>query len=311
MFMLPNGVFGTGISAHKRQADLSDFADELDMIERLGVESIELPTFCMDVVVGGRIRRPQLEALKRACAGRDVGYSVHGPLGINFMDEPYRLPRHMDVLEASLEVAAEVGAEHYVIHSGLAPVQQSAGLEAAYDRQREYLAKAGDVARQLNLVLCVETLFGGHDGKIHASWPSRLAAELRAIGHPNVMATLDFSHSYLQLDFDGGRDRFVEEIKVLAPYARHLHIHDSFGRQDDIWMYDEGERLAFGHGDLHLPVGWGDIPWETLMAECRFPEGVLFNIELKDRYWYAAQEAVDATRALAAKAQVIRTDAAA
>ena len=55
-------------------------------------------------------------------------------------------------------------------------------------------------------------------------------------------------------------------------------------------MFTDGERLAYGHGDLHLPVGWGDIPWNALMAECTFPEGVLFNIELKQRYWYAAQE---------------------
>ncbi len=46
-------------------------------------------------------------------------------------------------------------------------------------------------------------------------------------------------------------------------------------------MFTDGERLAYGHGDLHLPVGWGDIPWDALMAECTFPEGVLFNIELK------------------------------
>lgn len=302
--MLPNGVAGTGITAHKRLNDLSDFADELDMIERLGVEWVELSTFDMDVVVGGRIRRPQLDTLKRACAGRSVGYSVHGPLAINFMDEAYRHPRHMDVLAASLEVAAELGAENYVIHSGLVPVQQGDGIEAAYGRQREALARAGDIARGHGIVLCVETLFAGFDGKGHASSPRRLAAELAAIAHPNVMATIDFSHSWLMLDWEGRRSDFVDEIVALAPWARHLHVHDSFGRQDDIWMYTEGERLAYGHGDLHLPVGWGDIPWETLIAECVFPCGVLFNIELNQRYWYAAQETVDATKALASRARI-------
>jgi sugar phosphate isomerase/epimerase len=309
--MEKNGVAGVGISAHKRADDLSDFGAELDMIEALGVDSIELPTFEMDIVVGGRIRKPQLEALKRACAGRKVGYSVHGPLAINFMHEAWRLPRHLEVLEASLEVAAEVGAGNYVIHSGLVAAQQASGIEAAYGRQRDFLSKGGDIARRLGLVLCVETLFGGYEGKEHATSPSRLAAELEAIGHPNVAATIDFSHSYLKLDFDGRRDAFVDEIKALAPHARHLHIHDSFGRQDDIWMFTEGERLAYGHGDLHLPVGWGDIPWGRLMGECTFPGGVLFNIELNKRYWYAAQECVDATRALASMARTTaRADAA-
>ena len=302
--MLPNGAAGTGITAQKRLNDLSDFGDELDMIEGLGVEWVELSTFDMDVVVGCRIRRPQLEALKRACAGRSVGYSVHGPLAINFMDEAYRQQRHMDVLAASLEVAAELGAGNYVIHSGLAPVQQGDGIEAAYRRQREALSRAGDIARGHGIMLCVETLFAGFEGKGHASSPRRLAAELAAIAHPNVMATINFSHSWLMLDWEGRRGDFVDEIKALAPFARHLHVHDSFGRQDDIWMYTEGERLAYGHGDLHLPVGWGDIPWETLMAECVFPRGVVFNIELNPRYWYAARETVDATRALAGRARI-------
>ncbi|MCG7504545.1 sugar phosphate isomerase/epimerase family protein [Mesorhizobium retamae] len=306
-----SAVTGTGISAHKRANDLSDFAEELDMIEELGVEAIELPTYDMDIVVGGKIRKPQLTALKRACAGRDVVYSVHGPLAINFMDEAYRLPRHFEVLQASLEVAAEVGAEHYVIHSGLMPMQQAAGVEAGYQRQREWLAKSGDIARQHGLILCVETLFAGYEGKGLAASPSRLATELGAINHPNVMATLDFSHAYLKLDFDGRRDEFVEEVKTLAPFSRHLHVHDSFGRQDDIWMFTDGERVAYGHGDLHLPVGWGDIPWDRLMAECEFPDGVLFNIELKERYWYAAQDTVDATKELAEKARFVRTAAAA
>jgi sugar phosphate isomerase/epimerase len=304
--MLSNGALGTGISAHKRANDLSDFGDELDMIEALGVEAIELPTYDMDIVVGGRIRRAQLDALKRACAGRSVAYSVHGPLAINFMDEAWRLPRHFEVLDASLEVAAELGAVNYVIHSGLTFAQQASGIEAALERQRQWLSRAGDVARDLGLVLCVETLFADFDGGQHATAPSRLAAELDAIGHPNVMATLDFSHAYLKLDHDGRRADFIDEVAALAPFARHLHVHDSFGRQDDIWMYTEGERLAYGHGDLHLPVGWGDIPWDALMDACRFPEGVLFNIELKDRYWYAASECVAETRRLAEMARVDR-----
>jgi sugar phosphate isomerase/epimerase len=303
MAMLGNGVLGVGISAHKRANDLSDFDAELDMIEALGVDAVELPTYDMDLVCGGRIRRTQLEALKRACGARGLTYSVHGPLAINMMDEPYRLPRHRDVLVASLEVAAEIGAGHYVMHSGLAPVQQAAGLEACYARQRQELHWAGDAARQHGLILCVETLFASFDGRQHATAPSRLAAELEAIDHPCVRATIDFGHSYLKLDFDGRRQAFLEEMRRLSPYACHLHVHDGFGRQDDIWMYTEGERLAYGHGDLHLPVGWGDIPWDALMAQCSFPEGVLFNIELNARYWHAAQECVDATRALAVKAR--------
>ncbi len=304
--MMANGALGTGISAHKRANDLGDFAEELDMIEALGVEAIELPTYDMDIVVGGKIRQPQMKALLRATGGRDVAYSVHGPLSINFMDEAWRLPRHMEVLKASLEVAAEVGAEHYVMHAGIVRQQQGNGVEAAYLRQREWLSKAGDIAAEHGLMLCVETLFAGYEGKGLTPTASRLAQELAAINHASVAATLDFSHALLRLDYEGRRDDFLAEVKTIAPWARHLHVHDSFGRQDDIWMFTDGERLAYGHGDLHLPVGWGEIPWDRIVEECEFPEGVLFNIELKERYWYVAQETVDATKRLAGNARTAK-----
>ncbi|MGO4673644.1 sugar phosphate isomerase/epimerase family protein [Bosea sp. 2YAB26] len=298
--MHPNGVRGFGITAPRPKSDLSDFAAILDKVETLGVESTELPIFDMDLIIGGRIRRPHLDLLKRACAGRKLAYSAHGPLAINFFDDPARLPRHFEVLKASLEIAAEVGAVHYVMHSGVMPAQPGEVVEAAYDRQREWLSRAGDVARELELLLCVETMFGGHHGRMHASMPSRLAEELVEIGHSHVWATLDFSHSYLRTGYFGGD--YLSEIKALAPLAKHLHVHDSFGRADAIETYSLSEKLAFGHGDLHLPVGWGDIPWQELMEACVFPDGVLFNIELNPRFWYAADECVAATRALAMQA---------
>lgn len=298
------GAAPVGISAHKRADDLSDFGAELDMIEALGVDTVELPTYDMDIVVGGRIRRAQMDALKRVTTNRAVGYTIHGPLSINFMDDPWRLPRHREVLDASLEVAAEVGAVNYVIHSGLVPQGQSEGMGSARARQREWLAAAGEHAGSMGVVLCVETLFAGYDGRLRSLSPRELADDLAAIDHPAVRATIDFSHALLKLDYDGRRAAYREEITALAPFARHLHMHDSFGRQDDIWMFSEGERLAYGHGDLHLPVGWGAMDWEGTLAGCTFPEGVVFNIELKTRYWYAAQDCVDETRRLTAVARI-------
>lgn len=300
--MYPSGVRGVGITAGQPASDLSDLPALLDRVERLGVDSAELPTCAMDLVVGGRIRRPHLDLLKRACAGRPFGYSVHGPLVINFFDEPARLPRHFDVLKASLEVAGEVGAMHYVMHSGVMPVQPAEVIEATYARQREWLSKAGDVARDCGVLLCVETMFGDHHGKMHASLPSRLAREIEAIGHSHVWATLDFSHAFLRLGYVGGD--YLAEVATLAPFAKHLHMHDSFGLADAIETVFPSEKFAFGHGDLHLPVGWGAIPWAALMERCNFPEGVLFNIELNPRLWYAVDECLTATRALAAKARI-------
>ena len=298
---MDNGVRGVGISVEAGPPDLSAIAAKLDAVQALGVDTIELPTYDWDLIVGGRIRKEALAKLKAACAGRGVTYTVHGPLAINFLDEPFRLPRHFEVLQASIEVAAELGAIHYVAHSGLMPMTQQPGIEDAYRRQREWLTRAGHVAEAHGLYLCVENLFGVYEGKVHSATPAKLAAELTATGHSHVAATLDFSHAHLNLGFAGGA--LVEEVAALAPLAKHLHLHDSFGRQDDVWMYTEAERVAYGHGDLHLPVGWGDIPWNAIMERCIFPQGVVFNIELHPRFMSVAKECVEATRALAAKAR--------
>ena len=97
------------------------------------------------------MREAALRPVKAACAGRPFHYTVHGPLAINFFDEAFRLPRHFDVLKASMEVSAELGAIHYVIHAGMMPVKQVPAIEDAYRRQREWLARAGELADALGL----------------------------------------------------------------------------------------------------------------------------------------------------------------
>ncbi len=299
--MYPSNVRGVGITAGQPASDLSDLGAQLDRVERLGVDTVELSTCAMDLIFGEKIHRPHLEKLKSACADRPFGYSVHGPLAINFFDDPTRLQRHFDVLRASLDIAGEVGAVHYVMHSGVMPLQPAEVVEAAYQRQREWLAKAGDVARDRGVLLCVETMFDYRPGQLHASLPSRLAAEIEAIGHSHVWATLDFSHAFLRLGSIGGD--FLSEVAALAPFAKHLHLHDSFGRPDAFETVFPSEKFAFGHGDIHLPVGWGSIPWQALIERCVFPEGVLFNIELNPRLWYAVDECLATTRALAGQAR--------
>jgi sugar phosphate isomerase/epimerase len=297
---MPNPILGIGLTAPAGRPDCSDLAAILDDIETRNVSHIELSTYDNDLIVGGRIQRGNLQRLRTACGNRRVGFSVHGPLAINFFDEAFRLQRHFDVFKAAVEIAAEVGAVHYVLHTGQMRMQQHPAFEAAYERQREWLARCGDIGREHGIPICVENLFDELDGSTHTASPARLATELTAVNHPFVLATLDISHAYLHCCYRGLE--FVTEVAALAPHAKHIHMHDSFGRADDIWMFAEGERVAFGHGDLHLPVGWGSIPWAELSAACQFPAQPLFNIELKPRYWYAVDECVEQTAKFASDA---------
>jgi hypothetical protein len=40
-----------------------------------------------------------------------------------------------------------------------------------------------------------------------------------------------------------------------------------------------------GYGDLHLPPGWGAVPFDRLFAEIDFPRSPVLNIEIEyDNY---------------------------
>ena len=126
----------------------------------------------------------------------------------------------------------------------------------------------------------------------HTALPSRLAREIEAIGHPNVLGCLDFSHAAIACAAKGAD--FFEEVKALARVSRHLHIHDSFGDPAQLRTYTRSERLAYGLGDLHLPIGWGNLPWHDMMAKLEFEPEVIFNLELPVQYWFALGESVGA-----------------
>ncbi|MFG1480755.1 sugar phosphate isomerase/epimerase [Xanthobacter sp. V4C-4] len=287
-------IRGIGYSIRATSPDFEDLGPKLDEAERLGVDFVELPIFAWTLIIDGNVRPERLARLVEATANRPFGYTVHGPLTVNLMDHPARQPRHLAYLEAAIDVAGALGAVTLVAHTGC--VREEADVDGAYARQRAALARAGDRAARHGLTLCVENIFRFEPMR-ETALPSRLAAELAALDHPHVRATLDFSHAFLRTT-DAGADYFAE-IAALAPYARHLHVHDSFGRPSTSWAVDEGERAGLGEGDLHLPLGWGGIDWDTVAERCRFDAGTVVNLELHRRYWSELPGQIPVLRALA------------
>jgi sugar phosphate isomerase/epimerase len=250
---------------------------QLDTAETKPVDLVELPIFELALILGGKIQRGVLEELKSVCGGRGLSYSVHGPIAINLMDHPGRTALHLDILKASIEITAELGARHLVIHTGVCAHGSRAEIDAAYERQRAALEEAAGIAAGHGVVVCVETL-PTERADLHSALPSRLAYELALIDHPNVRCCLDVSHAYINCGFHG-RD-LLEELAPLAPFAEHLHLHDSFGRPNDVRTVSRAERIAYGLGDLHLPLGWGSIPWNAVFSELDFPKSPVMMLEL-------------------------------
>ena len=290
-----------GMTAPDTAPNVSGLAAKLDEMERLGLDSVELPFYSLDLLVGARRDALRCRRLIEACRNRPFSFTAHLPLSINFFAEGARADWHFDLFCASLDLAAELGSENVVIHTGM---REKGALEAealVYGRQRDMLARAGDAAKERNCYVCVENLFGWEG--YETALAGKLADELTAINHPHVRATLDFSHAYINCAQRGAD--FISEIARLAPLARHAHVHDSFGRPDNgMYFYSLAEAIAFGAGDLHLCIGRGSLPWDAALATCEFPLDAIFNIELHDRYFDdEASDCVAAARALAAKAR--------
>jgi len=112
-----------------------------------------------------------------------------------------------------------------------------------------------------------------------------------------VRATLDFAHSALQCHLKGAD--LMAEISEIAPLSHHLHLNDCFGTVREGPISLPGEALAYGSGDLHLPLGWGSLPWDRLLTEPAYPEDAILIDELHPTYWCALGDDVAEMRRLA------------
>ncbi|MGH6896764.1 MAG: sugar phosphate isomerase/epimerase family protein [Geminicoccaceae bacterium] len=275
-------IAGFGFATDDALPDLSDLDDQLARLESTGASHCELSLYELDLVVGGRVLPERRRRLEQICARRSLRYTVHGALAVNFMDEAH-LQLHKAVCRAMLELCDAVGASVMAHHPGTVPVGPAAHLERLHRIERAALSEMGEVAAGYGVRIAVENLFV-EDSRTYTPDPIRLAKEVAAIDHPNVCGLLDFSHAYIMTRFRGMD--FLEALEAFAPQVNHLHVHDSFGRPTGIdEFYRFAEQIAFGMGDLHLPMGWGDLPWEAILPELSFRPGTVMIVELPKRHW--------------------------
>jgi sugar phosphate isomerase/epimerase len=282
MAHLADTIAGFGFCTDGAKPDLSDLDGQLARIEATGASHCELSLYELDLMVGGRVLPERRRRLRQICARRALRYTVHGVLTVNFMDEEH-LELHKAVCRAMLELCAAVGASVMAHHPGRVPAARAAQLERLHALERDALSEMGEVAAAYGVRIAVENLFV-EDAGAYTADPVRLAREIAAVDHPNVCGLLDFSHAYIMAQFRGMD--YLETLAAFAPCVNHLHVHDSLGRPTSIaGFYRLAEQIAFGMGDLHLPLGWGDIPWDAILPRLRFRPATVMIVELPERHF--------------------------
>lgn len=268
-----------GLSTNDFALSLGALPDCLSKFEALGADTVELTLSQFDVLVGGAARAEGVRELRRICADSPLGFTVHGPTASSFTDER-SLDVQKDVCRAGLDISGEIGATAMVHHAGGYPRDVFDVRAPLAAMEREALAEMGGHAAGCGVVLCVENLFG--DAGVWFAAPHELAAQIRAVDHDYVRATVDFSHAALNAGVRGDFD-LMGSLTELAPLAAHLHIHDSFGRPPAFGVGGRGEAIQFGMGDLHLPPGWGALDWEAIAA-LPYATDLVANLELSTRF---------------------------
>jgi sugar phosphate isomerase/epimerase len=276
-----SNIIATGFNAGSIDGELAALERELRILANIGVDTVELGLTSLDLIAGGRIIEERAERLVALTKQFDFRYTVHGLVSSNFM-EPATCRYQLDAAKALVEICDRVGASILVQHGGNLRADQIAERADADAREREALFELAEFAKPYGVRIAFENIFTTEPGQYRQT-PTQVAETVKAVGHPNLVALIDFSHAYIESTYRGLN--FREELRAMAPVAGHLHVHDSFGRPQAFYKgYHLQENTALGIGDLHMPLGWGDIDWESIFAELTFLPDTVLMMEIGRRY---------------------------
>lgn len=291
-------IKGIGINIHSGRinGDLRLLRQDLDYFATCGFDYAEIPTHGVDAILGGRLCEPRMREVAEILADQPFRYTVHAPDPLNLFDATYR-ELQKDVFRATIAFAQRIHAEAIVYHAGRFDfTNERSGLRPAELKamEREALREMGDLAVATGVVIGVEN----GDTDSYSSDITQLVAQVQEVAHPAVGITFDLGHAFLTTGHH--KQDFLEMFRLAAPLIVTLHVHDNFGLHVEMpfsvpYIYTS----SFGIGDMHLPPGWGKIPFEQAFAGLRTPPAIL-TIELQSRFADVAPQALQEARRLAA-----------
>ena len=263
-------VKGVGIDIHSPRinGDLALLQHDLDYFAACGFDYVEIPAHGVDVIVAGRLQPQRLRQVKQILGRFPFSYTVHSPDPLNLFDVEH-LEWHKEVFRSTIAFAQEIGAETVVYHGGRQDDMVGTGglkLDALKAGEREALQEMGDLARRAGVMIGVENVGRESYGAVIAD----LVAQVQAIAHPAIGITLDIGHAMLAAPLFGFD--LAQAIRLAAPLIVHWHLHDNFGRTADLpHSIPYIAAAPYGIGDMHMPPGWGAIPYEQILPGLRTP----------------------------------------
>ena len=285
---------------------LEALAGDLTAFLGFGLNAAEIPVHGLDAIRNGRLDRRRTAQAKAIMADFPFSYSVHAPNPLNLMDRDHG-GLHREVLMASLEFCAEVGAEVMVYHPGRFLAEEAFAargpvmLEPAertrlLDLEAAILRTAADAFPGVVIAMENARPYLLHSPYCYAERPGALKRQVERIDRSNVRINLDFGHLQMESVFYGLDP--VAEVRSIAALIAHCHVHDNFGHPVYHTEKMQTHQIPFGKGDSHMPVGWGAIPFRDLFAPFIDSYHGLLICELRGRYFGNTRESSDNLRAI-------------
>jgi len=264
---------GLNIQSGRINGDLELLKRDIHAIEQAGFDAAEIPVHGVDAVVNGHLRVGRAKQVREILDGFDLEYTVHTPDRLNLRDFQYP-DIHRKVFAASVQFTAAIGAKTFVYHQGKL---KSNGNDVTEEEAREIevdeLSDLGKLAKSEGVTICVEN--------IHSSI-THLIKLIENVGRESIRMCYDFAHSYMNSK-KFGYD-FLRSIQIAKPYIRHAHVNDNFGKGKPESAPPYIEAMPRGIGDLHLPIGWGTIPYEDVFRVMAGYDDI-YILELQERFF--------------------------
>ena len=285
-----------GISVRSLNRDASDIDERISEILSFSPDNIELKCYDQDLIRSGKILNERVDQIKKALKSFDGHLTMHGPLTLNLLDKRENIEFHLKLAIDYVNLGKSLGVNGIVLHTGFCELENDSSLKNKYQTQQECLKRIADISAESEIMIYVENIFPFFEGA-HTALPNKLAEEIEKVNHPYVSGCFDVSHAYIACHSYGVD--FILNAYQLGSLSNHWHVHDSFGRTSfSISPFTPSEALASGLGDLHLPVGDGDLPWKEIIKKVKPFGEKTFNIELNPSFWSELDRCVNSTMEL-------------
>ncbi|KAF2957760.1 hypothetical protein AS159_04930 [Thermotoga sp. Ku-13t] len=279
-------VKGVGINIDTRRLSGSHeiLRTELEKFQRFGFDYAEIPPAGLDVILDGKIVSKRLDPILQILKSCSLKFTVHGPDPVNLSSNR---EEDFSIVLATIDFASFVGAESVVYHCGWLGEDRE-----KKDREIENLKKLCDKLEKMRVILVVENTRQTIEQTLEI---------VQAVNHPNVRLLIDVGHLFLRLR--GNEKEFLRQISLGLPHAFELHVHDNFGKPEEDYepmMASSLFAYLYGVGDLHLPIGYGRIPFEELFKLVReeFDGIVVLEINDMNRFEKDIPESLEKLRTL-------------